>query len=185
VVASVFLALLATGAAPAAAAPKLIPVDTGKSPLKLSAPVGWGFYIYAPHEKVLSTFAAISPQCLPGPDISVTIQLDQQIKSPEALIADQYPKTKYPETKPTKIHGWLCVAEEAHTDAMCAGRVKGLQGVVNVYFATTELAPYKALGAGAFAAKVAASLKWAGGDPNRIDPLDLSARPEGKDLCTH
>lgn len=174
------LLLLAAGAPAIAGAPKLVPVDTGASPLKIAAPAGWGFHVYPPREKVLSTFATISPECMRGPEIVVMIQLDQQIKSPEALMAEQYPKTK-----PTKIHGWLCVAEEEHTDAMCAGRVKDLKGVVTTYFATTERAPYKALGAGEFAAQVAASLKWVGGDPNRIDQAQQSARPEGKDLCTH
>ncbi len=112
-------------------APRLEKVDTGGQPLKLSVPLGWQAHTEAPRHRDLSTIAGMSPEC-PGTDITVMIQLDQDMKTPADLLKEQYPGVKA-----KKLHGWDCVAAAVHTEVMCAGRVAGLAGIVGVYFATT------------------------------------------------
>ena len=138
--------------------PTLEKVDTDKQPLKLSAPSGWEAHTSKAEHKDLSTIAAISPACHGGPDITVSIQLDQTMTKPAQLLADQYKGIK-----PTKLHGWDCVASTPHTEVMCAGTLKGLAGVVGVYFATTDAAAYTRFGdPSEFTSQIAASLAWNG-----------------------
>jgi hypothetical protein len=155
------LALLTIVLAPVAAladTPKLVKVDTEKQPLKLSAPEGWQVHTNAPRHKDLSTIAGITPDCAGGPDISITIQLDQEMKIPGQLLADQYKGMK-----PKKLHGWDCIVRDANTEVMCAGSLKGLAGIVGVYFATTSADAFKKFGdPGEFTSQIAASLSWKG-----------------------
>lgn len=153
--------LLAIVLAPAAAladTPKLVKVDTVKQPLKLSAPEGWQVHTSTPRHKDLSTIAGITPDCVGGPDISITIQLDQEMKSPGQLLADQYKGVKS-----KKLHGWDCIVREANTEVMCVGTLKSLAGIVGVYFATTSADTFKKFGdPGELTSQVAASLSWRG-----------------------
>lgn len=139
-------------------APKLIAVDTANQPLKLQAPDGWNVSIKPPARKDMSVIASISPRCAGGPDISFAVQLDQEAKSAVALLAGQY-KGK----QPTKLHGWDCITDKAHTEVMCAGKLSGLAGIVDVYFATTSDKSFKQFGDPAeLTAQIAAGLSWKG-----------------------
>lgn len=172
------LAILVAASSARADAPKLVKVDTEKQPLKLSAPAGWEVHTSAPKHKDLATIAGISPDCAGGPDISVAIQLDQNMTKPAQLLADQY---KGVASK--KLHGWDCIVREANTEVMCAGKVAGLPGIVGVYFATTSSESFKRFGdPGDFTASVAASLAWSG----KLSALGEWKRPatdEAKAAC--
>jgi hypothetical protein len=158
--------------------PKLERVDTGKLPLKLSAPAGWRVTTNPPKRKDLSTIAAISPSCGAGPDISVVIQLDQRMTKPSQLLADQYSGVK-----PTKVRGWECIARAAYTEVMCAGKLKGLSGVVGVYFATTDEPSYLRFGDPTeFTAQIAASLSWSG-KLAALEEWSRDATPESESAC--
>jgi hypothetical protein len=150
---------LVLAVAPArAGTPTLEKVATPKeTPLLLSAPAGWEVRIEPPRHKDLSTIATISPRC-PSADISVTIQLDQRWKKPAQLLKDQYGKPVS-----TRLHGWDCVLRDTNTEVMCAGTLRGLRGVVGVYFATTDEAAYRRFGDPAqFTSQIADSLAWLG-----------------------
>jgi hypothetical protein len=152
-----------------AGAPKLSPVDTG-GPLKLSAPAGWRVKTMPPKHKDLSTIASLGPECAGGPDITVMIQLDQNMKSGAQVLADQYKGAK-----PTPMKGFDCVVRDANTEVMCAGKLKGLPGVISVYFATTDAAAYKRLDPAELTSSVAASLAWNG----KVADLKEWSRPAG------
>lgn len=172
------IVVLAAGAQPARAeAPSLQVVDTAASPLKLSAPEGWRVHIQKPQHKDLATIAGLNSSCA-GIDISVTIQLDQNIKSPDKLLKDQYPNVK-----PTALRGASCVVREANTEAMCVRKLPGLGGVVSVYFATTDAGAFAALGGGELAAAVAASLGWKGGPVTKLDEWERPGVARSKDAC--
>ena len=100
-----------------AEAPSLQVVDTAASPLKLSAPEGWRVHIQKPQHKDLATIASLNSPCA-GIDISVMIQLDQNVKSPDKLLQDQYPNVK-----PTALRGSSCVVRQANTEAMCVRKL--------------------------------------------------------------
>ena len=138
-------------------APTFVKVDTEKQPLKLSAPDGWEVHTEAPRHKDLATIAVISPRC-PKEDISITVQLDQKLTKPAQLLADQYKGVRS-----KKLHGWDCIVQDNHTEVMCAGTLKGLSGIVGVYFATTSQESYKRFGDPSdFTSTFAASLSWTG-----------------------
>ncbi|APR77059.1 Hypothetical protein A7982_02406 [Minicystis rosea] len=166
------------GRAVLAGVPALLPVDTGTAPLKLSAPDGWAIHLQPPRNKEMSMIATASADCRGGPDVTVMIQLDRTSPSPAALLKDQYKNAK-----PSTVNGWDCVVVPANTEAMCAGRVKGLSGVVSVYFATTDARPFQALGAGDLAAQMGASLRWTGGAPESIKDWRRDAGPAPRDVC--
>jgi hypothetical protein len=159
--------------------PKLEPVDTGTLPIKLSAPRGWAVRVGPPQHKDLSTIASISPSCSGGPDISVGIQLDENMTTPKQVLDDQY-HGKHPIKR---VHGWECIAVPVHTEVMCAGKLPGLHGIVSLYFATVGDAPYQRFGDPTeFTALVATSLRWSG----KISDLAEWRRPatdEAKTAC--
>jgi hypothetical protein len=166
-------------AAATADVPKLIAVDTGKQPLKLSAPAGWRVHVRAPRDKELSPIASITPDCAGGPDISVTILLDQITATPAQVVADQYKRRK----RSTKVHGWDCITEAANHEVMCAGTLKGLTGVVSAYFATTDAASYQRFGDPTeFTVQVAASLSWKG-KLAELSEWTRDAGPEAQAAC--
>ncbi|MBK7859981.1 MAG: hypothetical protein IPJ65_15435 [Archangiaceae bacterium] len=137
--------------------PTLVKVDTEKQPLKLSVPEGWEVHLYPPKHRDLSSIGGTGPRC-PGVDVSITLQLDQDMKSPAALLADQYKGVK-----PKKLHGWECVMREVNTEVMCAGTLKGLTGIVSLYFATTSAESFKKFGDPAeLVSQVAATMSWKG-----------------------
>jgi hypothetical protein len=172
------IVVLAVGAQPVRAeAPSLQVVDTAASPLKLSAPEGWQVHIQKPKHKDLATIASLNSPCA-GIDISVTIQLDQNIKTPDKLLQDQYPNVK-----PTALRGSSCVVREANTEAMCVRKLSGLGGVVSVYFATTDAGAFAALGGGELAAAVAAGLGWKGGSVAKLAEWERPGIARSKDAC--
>ncbi|MGN6110727.1 MAG: hypothetical protein ACTHU0_36830 [Kofleriaceae bacterium] len=157
---------------------ELVKVDTGKQPLKLSAPAGWEVQLRAPERKDMSVIASTSPTCSGGPDISIMIHLDQTMTKPAQLLADGYKGMK-----PTKVHGWECIAVASRTEVMCAGKVKGLTGVVGVYFSTTDAAAYKRFGDPAeLTSKVAASLSWRG-KLSQLTAWEQPATDQANDAC--
>ncbi|HWM88262.1 MAG TPA: hypothetical protein VNO33_20550 [Kofleriaceae bacterium] len=149
--------LLAPRAAQAAP-PVLEAVDAPRSPIRMSAPAGWEVTTRRPRHRDLSTIAAMSPACAGGDDISVAIQLDQEMKRPEQLLADQYGAVK-----PARLRGWACVVRDSHNEVMCAGKVRGAPGILGVYFATTSAESYRRFGdPGDFTSRIAASISWKG-----------------------
>ena len=138
-----------------AGVPKLEKVDT-EGPLKLSAPVGWEVHTTVPDHKDLATIAGISANC--QEEVSVTIQLDQNMTKTSQLLDDQYHGKK-----PKKLHGWDCVIDQPHHEVMCAGKLKGLAGIVDVYFATIDAKAFDRFGdPGEFTSQIAATLSWSG-----------------------
>jgi hypothetical protein len=168
--------LLSWSAVALADPPTLIAVDT-KQPLTLSAPAGWRVHLQQPRRKDLSIIASITPDCVGGPDITVMISLDQNMKRAAQLLADQYKGAPS-----TKLHGWDCIERDAQTEVMCAGTLKGLPGVLSVYFATTDGAAFKRLDPGEFTSQVAASLRWKG-SLAALKEWQRDATAEAKGAC--
>lgn len=164
------LASADVGAAAAKADAALQVVD-GAAPLKLSAPADWEIQVHAPQKKQLATVATLSQRCMSGEVHTVFIQLDEEHKTPEALLGDQFP-----DAKPKKMGAWSCTQANDH-EAMCAGRVKGLKGLVAVYLASMSGKAFSGIGGLGFVARIASSVGWKGGTPDKIPEWSRNGAP--------
>lgn len=136
--------------------PKLLPVETGSLPLKLSAPDGWEVNLEPPRDEGEGTIGRVTPNCA-GADQRFVIQMYKSLSPAKALA------NVYRDKKPTKVHGWDCVTVESSTEVMCAGKVKGSASTFSVYFATTDAKSFKAFGDPTeLASQIGASMTWKG-----------------------
>lgn len=165
------------GARAEADVPALDVVVVPDTPLSLKLPKGWSARVTPPEHKTLSTVLSSSADCATV-DVTLVVQLEQKKTSAGAVL-----KALAKGAKPTRQGAYECVADLERSEATCAGKVKGLPGVVAVTFTTAEPEPFTALGKEALALEVLKSVAWKGGAPEKLPEWNRYATGEAAASC--
>ncbi|MBX7101231.1 MAG: hypothetical protein K1X89_26175 [Myxococcaceae bacterium] len=158
--------------------PTLDAVAVPETPLSLKLPKGWSARVTPPEHKTLSTVLSSSADCATV-DITLVVQLDQQKKATAAAVL----KAQVKGVKPTRQGAYECAVSPERSEATCAGKVKGLTGVVAVTFSTAEPEPFATLGKEALALEVLKSVAWKGGAVDKLPEWNRYATGEAAASC--